>query len=87
MNQQQYERWSLQREKGEKHFIWIYGVLLWGIISAVLWAVAMAYFAPADSFMSRVIVAFIIFPLSGYFLGKRTWKKNEDQFEAFGSEE
>jgi hypothetical protein len=74
------------REKGKRHFVWFQGVLMWGIITGIMWSVAMAYYSPSEHIYIRPIIALIIFPISGYFGSKWTWNKNEQKYNAYKSE-
>jgi hypothetical protein len=42
MNEKQTAWWQRRRAKGRKHFIWLYGVVLWGLLTGLVWAVAMS---------------------------------------------
>ncbi|MFT5367285.1 MAG: hypothetical protein ACI8V2_002243 [Candidatus Latescibacterota bacterium] len=86
MNRNQYEKWSMIREKGKRHFVWFQGVLMWGIITGIMWSVAMAYYSPSEHIYIRPIIALIIFPISGYFGSKWTWNKNEQKYNVYESE-
>lgn len=80
MNRKQYEKWSTIRKKGRRHFIWFQGVLFWGIITGIMWSVAMAYYSPSEHIYIRPMIALTVFPISGYFGSKWTWNRNEQKY-------
>lgn len=86
MDQKQYEKWGMIRERGQRQFIWVQGVLMWGIVTGILWSVAMSYYLPSEHIYVRPIIALILFPVSGYFGSKWTWKRNEEKYHAYESE-
>lgn len=86
MTRRQYEKWAILREKGKRHFVWFHGVLMWGIVTGILWSVAMSYYSPSEHIYIRPIIALIIFPISGYFGSKWTWNRNEQKHSVYKAE-
>jgi len=87
MHQQQYDKWSKVREKGKTHFVWFNGVLFWGILTGIMWSVVMMYVMPNKNPYSTFIIALILFPISGYWGSKWTWRRNEAQYLAHERED
>lgn len=79
MNQKHQKRWERIRRKGRRHFIWIRGVLVWGIIVAVFWSFWMSLML-GKPFRDNLALALIVFPIAGYFWGIWTWRLCERQF-------
>jgi hypothetical protein len=68
---------------GEKKFVWVRGVLFWGIFTALTWSVLMEYMNPSDNILLRPIIALILFPIGGFFWGKWAWKANEKKYMTY----
>ena len=83
------EKWENILKSGRKKFVLKYGVLGWGIISAILTSVIvplMSYFitSPEANFFKYFFsldtaliagLAFLLFPVSGYFWARGVWKQ------------
>jgi hypothetical protein len=59
---------------GRSKFVLIYGVLLWGIPTAILFALARAYSDGWDTLPLQLAIALILFPLGGILYGRILWK-------------
>ncbi|MGL4837357.1 MAG: hypothetical protein ACRC22_07650 [Shewanella sp.] len=75
------EQWQAIRVKGKKHYIWRYGVLYWGLTTAVLWSIVMHFIQPAELIWLRPLVALVLFPLGGMLLGYMRWHSFEAKFK------
>ncbi len=73
MNQKQCAKWESIQSTGESTFIWKHGVLMWGLGAALLWAIIMELIQPSSNVIIRPLIALIVFPVGGYFLGKWVW--------------
>ena len=80
MNPKQVERWARIRQMGRTRYIWLHGVLGWGLTVGVVWAVIMAASRGWDRLPILLALAVIGFPIGGYFFGVVTWKTSEKQF-------
>jgi hypothetical protein len=80
MTEKQREKWSKTRKKGRTRFIWLYGVVGWGVVTGVLWAAAMA-FQGLGHLPLLLPLALIVFPIGGFFFGRKMWTTFEDQFQ------
>jgi hypothetical protein len=81
MTPRQVESWSRTRAKGRTRFVWLTGVVSWGLLVAIFWSVAMASFQGWDRFPRRLGIALILFPIGGYWFGSYVWRKSEEQYE------
>jgi hypothetical protein len=50
-----------------------FGVLAWGIPTAILFALIQSYRLGSDGFLFQLIPALIIFPLGGILFGRLMW--------------
>ncbi|MBL39134.1 MAG: hypothetical protein CMP07_12075 [Xanthomonadales bacterium] len=72
--------WREFRKQGRRAYVIKHGVLLWGLSSAVIWALVMQYFDPSDPVWLRPLIAAAVFPAVGYFVGLWTWRKKEAKY-------
>ena len=49
--------WREFRKQGRRAYVIKHGVLLWGLSSAVIWALVMQYFDPSDPVWLRPLIA------------------------------
>jgi hypothetical protein len=73
-----WRRWEKTRAMGETRFVWLVGVLGWGLLTATLVSGLMIGFR--DRSMTIIPFAFVVFPIWGYFWGVRFWRVNEKQY-------
>lgn len=81
MTQRQLERWKVTRAKGRGRYIWLTGVLVWGVATGVLWSVTMSAIKGWSQFPIFLPIALIVYPIGGYYFGSWTWKKAEDDYQ------
>jgi len=81
VNEQQAARWAATRAKGRTCFIWIYGVVLYGLAAAVSWSITMSALQGWDQIFIYLPIALVVFPIGGYFFGVWVWKKSEAEYE------
>lgn len=60
-------------EQGRSKFVWRYGVLGWGVSTAILFSLLMAGAEGWDGFLFKLILALVIFPIGGYVWGRIMW--------------
>jgi len=82
MTARQLEKWSKTRKLGQMKYIAIYGVLLWGMLTGLIWVLIMQFIDPSGAAMRYVIAAFV-FPLCGIAFGKITWEISEKKYQAY----
>lgn len=73
MTPRQVERWAATREKGRTRFIWLFGVLGWGLPMVILWTAFMVRGFGLPSFPVTLPLAAVGFPLGGYVWGAAMW--------------
>ncbi|MDD2708158.1 MAG: hypothetical protein PHV34_09125 [Verrucomicrobiae bacterium] len=80
-----FEKWRKLRGKGKWNFILIYGVLLWGIGSALLFSLifplGLGWIGERVSFMPVFVGSVILFPLGGITWGYFVWMFNEKAYK------
>lgn len=86
MTQKQLENWARIRQRGRTRYIWLNGVLYWGLSTGVLWAVTMAAVQGWDRLPRLLAFAVIGFPIGGIFFGLWTWKLAEDRYQQASQE-
>jgi hypothetical protein len=86
MNAKQRERWAKMRKKGRIYFIFVYGVLLWGVITSIIvWIILSFYYSYTSDLFSitsirTLITSLILFHLTGLWWGWSVWRYNEKQY-------
>lgn len=85
--QEQLDKWVATRDKGPVRFILIYGVLGWGLTTALLFSVISSFIGPR-TFSEILGLAMIIFPLGGvawgwmmWWLSERNWRRYQAEME------
>jgi hypothetical protein len=68
------EKWTDLSKLGRKRFVLFYGVLGWGIPTAILFALIQSYLDGWDQFPYHLTQALLIFPLGGVVWGRVMWK-------------
>jgi hypothetical protein len=81
MNEQQAARWAATRAKGRTRYILLYGVLLWGLFTGILWSIVMSAVQGWERLPLYLMLALIGFPIGGYFFGAWTWKRAEQVYQ------
>jgi hypothetical protein len=59
---------------GRSKFVLFYGVLAWGVPTAILFALVRGYSDGWGTFLPQLIIALILFPLGGVLWGRIMWK-------------
>ena len=79
-------RWTLTRAKGRKRFIWVNGLLYFGVVTGVMWSIIMEVIVPSSNMWVRPVIALIVFPISGIFWSMRIWDLSEVKYQELLSE-
>jgi hypothetical protein len=88
MNPTQRERWERARVKGKNHFIWMVGVVRWGLISGFVIS-TFTYLNRANwdvrallemDFVSHLGFMLLTFAAFGYVWGWTVWKLTEKRY-------
>lgn len=80
MRPKQFEKWTETRKMGRSRFIWLYGVLGWGLIAGVPWSVLMAFQQGWERLPYLFIAGITGFPIGGYFFAALIWKISEKKY-------
>ncbi len=67
-------------------FVWRYGVLGWGVTTAILFSLLMGLQDGWDGFVFKLIPALILFPLGGILWGRFMWMFMERRCDRSASE-
>jgi hypothetical protein len=69
--------WESIKYYGRLRFIFLYGVIAWGMATAALSTAIFACFAPQLSAREFAILAFSVFPVFGILFAWETWNRVE----------
>ena len=82
MTKKERERWEKVRKMGRTRYVWVMGVLGWGVTVGVAWSVGMtAMSGDWDRLPLTLGIALVGFPIGGWFFGHFTWKAAEKRYE------
>ena len=89
MNREEFEkrreRWAVQKQQGKTKYVLKYGVLAWGIVTAVvitLIKVVINGEALVESFISlQFLVRLVLFMAGGIVFGHFLWKSNSAKYD------
>lgn len=59
-------------DKGKWHYICVYGVLGWGVSTAILFSLLQVFSGEA-AFVDAILLSLIMFPIGGFFWGLYIW--------------
>jgi hypothetical protein len=76
-----FQKWEKTRGKGKLNYVFLYGVLLWGCITAALVTFPFSLLMNAQITWSRALTNFILFPLAGIGWGHFTWMASEKAYQ------
>lgn len=88
--QERMAKWGKTRAKGAGYFIFIFGVLLWGVCTGALYAAVMAFVKRGEagfSFWRVLWPSLILFPMGGTGWGAAMWFLNEKAYKKAGGAE
>jgi len=80
MNEKQFQKWTERRKLGRAKFTFLYGVMLWGLLTPSLIIVVRSLMG-RDLETSEIFSYFIAFPIGGIFFGLCLWHFNENAYE------
>lgn len=81
MNEKQRLNWEKERAKGRKTFIWLYGILGWGVTMAISFSFVKPWVGNEPLSAVQILLSFTLFPLGGIILGLLVWKQKEKRYE------
>lgn len=88
MNSRQRMKWAETRKMGRKKFVWIRGVLYWGVSTSVLWTM-LSFYLDSEfdivinsniNHLGRFIIFLLVFSVIGYFWGSYIWRVSERRY-------
>ena len=82
LTKEQVKKWEKTLRMGRGKYSLIYGMLLWGIPTAILWALAMSAVQGWDRLSMLLMLALVAFPIGGIFFGRLMWKIFEARYDA-----
>ena len=62
---------------GRTRFVLLYGVLGWGVPTAILFALVQGYLDGWDGLLLKLMMALVLFPLGGIAWGLFMWKMQQ----------
>jgi len=88
MNEIQRQRWEQVRAKGQDNFIWMTGVLRWGILSGSVISTLMYLFKHnwnvsvllGMDFVTYLSFSLLLFSVFGYLWGRLVWWLTEKKY-------
>jgi hypothetical protein len=75
-------KWEKVRGRGKKRYVLVTGVLLWGVVTGIVWSIVMSAVQGWDRLPLYLILALILFPIGGIFFGLQMWKILESRYAA-----
>jgi hypothetical protein len=81
MSERDVARWEATRSKGRSRYIWLFGVVGWGVFTGLIWALILGWQQGWDRLPALLAFGLIGFPIGGYFWGDWMWKRLEKQYE------
>jgi hypothetical protein len=76
------EEWEKIRTKGKWHYILTYGVLLWGVSTAILFSLLTTFvMGEQASFLITLPLSIVLFPLGGIAWGYFMWIFSEKAYK------
>ena len=76
MSEGQATRWVSIRNGGRRRYIFLTGVVRWGIGIAVLTGIVGGWLGAPGPFLSRLAIALVVYPLAGIGYGAWMWSFN-----------
>jgi hypothetical protein len=81
-------QWNRMKSIGKKKYIWLNGMIRWGLFMAISMTVVLQilddgislYSLSNQNFMRRLIINLIVFPLGGYVSTTLLWRRYEKRF-------
>lgn len=75
--QRKFEKWERTRSKGKWNFIIKYGVVFWGLLTAVLCSLFISLVLRKASFFEILPLSLVLFPIGGIAWGLAMWNYTE----------
>jgi len=83
-----FQEWNKMKSLGKKKYVWINGVVKWGLFTGILMPIIWQFFDEGfhlysiinPNFFRRLIITMILFPLGGYIHYHLLWKTFEKKY-------
>ena len=82
-SQQFIKSWAKTRSIGRTKYIWLYGVVAFGVPAGIVAAFVAAWGKPAEELYSTMRINLIMFPIGGYWYGAHMWKTWEAKYSDY----
>jgi hypothetical protein len=79
MSNSESEQWAKFSKLGRTQYVLRYGVLGWGVPTAILFSLIDSYRFGWEGFLSQIVPALVIFPVGGIFFGRCMWRLLENK--------
>ncbi|MGA1866856.1 MAG: hypothetical protein ACMUFK_05250 [Thermoplasmatota archaeon] len=80
------KKWEITRDKGQRHFILIKGVLLWGGLTGLFSFILTELMDPSPLWMLHLVMNMTLFPLGGILWGWLVWRSLEKKYRIWNIE-
>jgi hypothetical protein len=74
------KQWDKYSKLGRTVYVIRHGVVGWGVPTAIFYSLIRGFVDGWDEFACQLLVAIIVFPLIGIFIGRLNWKWFEKQY-------
>ena len=85
MNKRRLQAWESTRKKGRSHFIWVRGVLCFGLTMAIVMTLFHSFrYDEGNRLIDGLVdlmVYLMVFPIVGYIWGSLVWKITERKYQ------
>ena len=71
------EKWARASRLGRNRFVWRYGILGWGLPTAILFSLMRGYSEGWDQLPVILAISLVLFPLGGILVGRVMWRRLE----------
>ena len=75
-----WDRWETTRAKGQNRFVWVNGVVGWGLTTGLVWPRAMSAIQGWDRLWVYFPLSLALFPIGGFFWGRWMWADMERKY-------
>jgi hypothetical protein len=76
----QLAKWQSVRQQGRRRYIFLHGVLGWGVPTALLSTVIGSLLGAPGPVLGRLAIALVAFSLTGIWFGARMWSDGERRY-------
>jgi hypothetical protein len=80
LSEVQAAKWASIRRRGRRRYIFLSGVLRWGVGIAVPTTIVAGWLGAPAPFLGRLAIALVVYPLIGIGYGAWMWSFNERRY-------